>query len=97
MNYEISQDGAFDTTPEGDVVPAYEGVNSPYRTPQVGVAHYRDSVMGSGPETNRTPSPSSDTIIENVPQRPRGAMRSSTREIGCAGLAEARRILNREN
>jgi hypothetical protein len=99
MSYEISIDGTFHTTPDGDVVPAYEGVNSPDRTPQVGVEHYRDTVMGSGHEANLTASvPSSgDTFHVNAPQRPRRAHRSSTREIGCAGLAQVRRTLNGEN
>lgn len=43
----VSIDGSFIETPDGDVVPAYEGdVNGPKKTPRDGVPHYRADVLG---------------------------------------------------
>lgn len=93
MKYEISQDGAFETTPEGDVVSAYEGVNDPLPTPRGDMPHYREDIAGTLPET---PQP----LIDHSRLQPPTNRRTpslETRQRGIQGIDEARRILNGKN
>lgn len=94
MNNEISRDGAFYTTPEGDVEPAHEGVNAPLPTPRGGMPHYRADIAGL-PVDLRNDEKEPQVEAQGEPTVPEWKLDEHTREVGRMGVVGAKEALRR--